>query len=167
MPSPCIPIETVSGLDFGATTIASGARLPAITSTAPTIAAEGQPYRYDVSVSNPDGVALQFDLPSAPAGMTVDAGTGVIAWTPAASQVGPQDAVLRLRDARGDVVLQAFHVVVGIDTAPIITSTPPVRAVTLLPYSYRVEAQDAEDDPLTYQPPRRAGRDGHRWRAPA
>ena len=144
------PDETVSGLDFGAMTIASETRLPAILSTAPTVAAVGQPYRYDVSVSNPDGVALQFDLPTAPAGMIVDAASGVIGWTPSASQLGPQDAIVRLRDARGDVVLQAFHVVVGIDTAPIITSTPLDRAVTLLPYRYRVEAQDAENDPLTY-----------------
>ena len=133
------PDETVSGLDFGATTIASGPRLPAITSTAPTVAAVGQPYRYAVSVQQSRRRRLAVRSPVAPAGMTVDAGTGVIAWTPAASQVGPQDAIVRLRDARGDVVLQAFHVDVGIDTAPIITSTPltPGRHVTALSLSSR------------------------------
>ncbi len=56
------PDETVSGLDFGAMAIASGPRLPAITSTVPAVAAVSQPYRYAISVHNPDGVALQFDL---------------------------------------------------------------------------------------------------------
>ena len=144
------PEATVSGIDFGATTIAATARPPVITSTAPTVAAVGQPYRYAVTVRNPDGVALQFDMPVAPDGMTIDSDTGVIAWTPSLSQVGSQDAIVRLRDARGDVVSQAFQVTVSVETAPIITSTPPNPAVTLLPYQYQVVAQDAENDPLTY-----------------
>jgi RHS repeat-associated protein len=142
--------ETVSGVDFGAAPISSGARPPTITSTAPTVAAVGQLYRYDVSVHNPDGVALQFDFALQPDGMTVDPSTGVIDWTPTASQVGSQDAIVRVQDARGDVVLQAFQVNVSLETAPLITSTPPNPATTLLPYRYQVEAQDAENDPLTY-----------------
>jgi RHS repeat-associated protein len=144
------PQEVVSGIDFGATTISSTARPPVISSTAPTVAAGGQPFRYAVAVRNPDGVALQFDLPVAPEGMSVDADTGVIAWTPNVAQVGSQSAIVRLRDARGDVVLQAFQILVSDEAPPIITSTPQNPAVTLQPYQYQVVAQDAENDPLTY-----------------
>ena len=151
------PQEIVSGIDFGATTITGAARPPAITSTAPTVAAVGQPYRYAVAVSNPDGVALQFDMPVAPDGMTVDSDTGVIAWTPSVSEVGSQDAIVRLRDARGDVEVQEFQVTVSLETAPIITSTPPNPAVTLLPYQgIALVAQDARMTRRTHSLRRRS-----------
>src|SRR5207244_11830010 len=82
------PGQVTSGLDFGnqqMTTVVS--RPPRITSTAPTAAAAGQSYRYTVTVSNPDGDVLDFDLPVKPAGMVVDQQTGNIAWEPTDQQL--------------------------------------------------------------------------------
>ncbi len=142
----------VSGLDFGTTVVASGERGPKFTSTPPTQASAGQTLRYDATVSNPDGRPLTFDLPVAPAGMTVDAATGVLVWNPSIVQFGPQRALLRVRDDRGNVDIQNLTITVNLaDNAPVITSTAPSSAVAGLPYSYQVDAQDADGDPLTYQ----------------
>ncbi len=86
--------------------------------------------------------------------MVVDQQTGNIVWEPTDQQLGPQNVVLRLRDDNGDVVLQSFQVNVGLESAPVITSTPPqAPAESSLPWQYQVEAQDAENDPLTYSLP--------------
>ena len=143
--------QVTNGLDFGNQQVTSADRMPAITSTPPTTATAGQLYRYNVAVSNSDGLALQFDLPVKPDGMAVDPQTGVIVWSPTTSQVGPQAVILHLQDARGDDVRQQFLINVNpSDTAPVIASTPPQSAISGLPYRYQVQAQDAQGDPLTY-----------------
>lgn len=144
--------QVTSGLDFGNAVVTNAApRPPKITSTAPATAAAGQTYRYEVIVSNPDDDVLSFDLPVKPDGMVVDALTGTIDWEPTDSQLGPQNVVLRLTDNKGDVVLQSFTVQVDEESPPVITSTPPTQpAQSGLPYQYQVEAQDAQNDPLTY-----------------
>lgn len=59
---------------------AAGETPPAIASTPVTQGAVGQAYAYDVQASgNP---APTFSLPVAPAGMTIDAASGLIAWLP-------------------------------------------------------------------------------------
>jgi RHS repeat-associated protein len=144
--------QVVSGLDFGNQQLSTAVpRPPQITSTAPTTAAAGQTYRYDVAVSNPDDDVLDFDLTVKPDGMVVDQQTGDIVWEPTDQQVGPQNVVLRLEDNNGDVVLQSFQIQVSLESPPVITSTPPQQpAETGLPYQYQVQAQDAQNDPLTY-----------------
>jgi RHS repeat-associated protein len=144
--------QITSGLDFGNEVVSNAApRPPKITSTAPATAAAGQTYRYAVSVFNPDDDVLSFDLPVKPNGMVIDALTGIIDWEPTASQLGPQNVVLRLTDDKGDIVLQSFTVQVDEESPPVITSTPPSQpAQTGLPYQYQVQAQDAQNDPITY-----------------
>src|SRR5262249_14734758 len=87
-----------------------------------------------------------------PAGMVVDPATGVVAWTPTADEVGPENAVLRVRDARGDVVLQDLSITVfPADTGLFITSTPSSFANPGLPYQYAVRAVDALSLPLSFR----------------
>jgi RHS repeat-associated protein len=142
--------QVTSNLDFGNEPVSTNPRPPAITSTAPATAATGLPYEYDVTVSNPDGVSLQFDLPVKPDGMAIDPITGVIAWTPTEAEVGPQDVIVRLKDSRGEVILQHFVIDVRLQAPPVITSTPPSPAVSGLLYQYQVVAQDADNNPLSY-----------------
>ncbi len=139
------PVQVVSGIDFGDTQLnAPGIRPPSFVSTPPSQATVGQRYQYNPVVSNPDGQNLTFDLPFSPAGMVVNPVTGEVAWTPTADELGPQSAVLRLQDARGDVVLQDLHLTVApADTGLFITSKPPQPAVVGVPYQYQVRAQDA------------------------
>ncbi|HYG73816.1 MAG TPA: putative Ig domain-containing protein [Planctomycetota bacterium] len=62
--------------------VAQGDSAPQIVSSPVTSANIGTPYTYAVTVSGyPEST---FSLSSAPAGMTINAGTGVISWTPAA-----------------------------------------------------------------------------------
>jgi RHS repeat-associated protein len=150
--------QVVSGLDFGNEVVTNPVLVaPKITSTAPATAAAGQSYRYAVSVYNPDNDILSFDLPVKPNGMVIDALTGTIGWEPTESQLGPQNVIVSLTDNQGDVVMQSFTVQVDEEAPPVITSTPPTQpAQTGLPYQYQVQAQDAQNDPITYsllQPP--------------
>lgn len=137
--------------DFGNKVIGAPDPRPiSITSIAPTTGAVDQLYRYPVVVNNPDNVDLHYDFQVKPEGMLIDPETGVIVWKPTLSQVGVNDVVLRVQDDRGEVVLQRFRINVGLEAAPVITSTPVSPAITGLPYRYQVQAQDAENDPLTY-----------------
>jgi RHS repeat-associated protein len=87
---------------------------PAIRSTPITTAAVDQAYRYDVEAADPDaGDTLTFSLVTAPAGMTIDAATGVVQWTPSDTQGGPHSVSLRVQDAAGLFATQAFLVQVS------------------------------------------------------
>ena len=143
--------QTVDSIDFGNEQLSSAPlRTPAFTSMAPKSAVDGQRYDYIAAVNNPDSVPLSFDLTVKPDGMVVDPQTGTIVWYPTADELGPQDVILRMRDSRGDVVLQHVTVNVSLEAPPVITSTAPEPAVSGLPYRYQVLAQDAEGEPLTY-----------------
>jgi RHS repeat-associated protein len=125
---------------------------PFFTSTAPTDALVGDPLRYPATATSPDSAPLQFDLVVKPAGMTVDASTGVVVWTPTADQVGPQSVVLRVQDGQEGVALQPFTLTVRLPSPPpVITSTPPGPATANLPYQYQVRAVSASGLALSYR----------------
>lgn len=86
---------------------------PDVTSTPPTSATVGSLYRYAVTASDPDGDALSFSLDAAPAGMTIDAITGLIEWTPGSTQVGTHAITLRVTDARDQFATQSFSATVA------------------------------------------------------
>ncbi|HMA10451.1 MAG TPA: Ig-like domain-containing protein, partial [Steroidobacteraceae bacterium] len=86
---------------------------PGITSTPPTSATAGSLYRYAVTASDPDGDALSFSLDAGPAGMTIDAPTGLVEWTPGSDQVGTHAVIVRVTDARGQAATQSFGVTVA------------------------------------------------------
>ena len=83
---------------------------PTITSTPALAGQVGDLYRYHVTATDPNNDPLEFDLPSAPAGMAIDAVSGIIGWRPTASQVGTHSVVVRVRDE--EIVLSATHALV-------------------------------------------------------
>jgi hypothetical protein len=83
----------------------------------PTRANVGSQLVFDL-VHPEEGNGLRYVLDNAPAGLTVNQQTGVITWTPTASQLGPQTATLRLVDVAGNSVTQALAINVA-DTAKI------------------------------------------------
>jgi hypothetical protein len=121
---------------------------PAITSAPVITAVEDQPYRYDVDAQDPNtSDVLTFSLPIAPTGMTIDAVTGLIQWTPTSAQVGSQSVTVRVQDAGGLAATQSFTITVQpANRPPVLTSTPVLTAALEQPYSYDVEATDPDPD---------------------
>ena len=90
--------------------VCSANRAPVIT-TAPVLQAQAAAlYVYDVDASDPDGDTLAYSLTFAPAGMTIDASTGVISWTPIAQQAGLRSALVQVDDGRGGAANQGLAI---------------------------------------------------------
>ena len=123
---------------------------PQITSTPPLVATAGALYRYAVTATDPDNDTLSGYLDVAPAGMVINAATGLIEWIPAAGQVGVHGVILRVTDGRGKSATQSFSVTVAAaNSPPQITSTPPLVATTGTLYRYAVTAFDPDNDTLS------------------
>ncbi|GAH79649.1 unnamed protein product, partial [marine sediment metagenome] len=84
----------------GGGTVPSINHPPTITSTPNTSAIVGEKYIYDVDATDPDvGDILTYSLiGSSPEGMTIDPTTGVINWTPTATQIGDNDVTVEVSD---------------------------------------------------------------------
>ncbi len=63
------------------------------------------------------GDTQTYSLDVAPAGMTIDATTGVIAWTPTMAQLGDNQVTVTVTDFNGLTASQAYTVTVGANTA--------------------------------------------------
>ncbi len=130
-----------------------GNRAPVIDSTPITSATEGQLYQYDVDASDPDPrERLTYTLKLAPTGMTINADTGLVEWTPVNAQVGTQTVIVQVADNQGAVDEQSFEVqVANVNQPPVITSTPVTAAVELQAYAYALVTLDPDlSDALTY-----------------
>jgi RHS repeat-associated protein len=98
---------------------------PTITSTAITAGAVGTAYTYPVTASDPDpGDTLTFSLITAPAGMSINAASGLIQWTPDAGQIGSHPVTVRVQDQGGLFAPQSFLLVVV--AAPVPVTVPDV-----------------------------------------
>jgi RHS repeat-associated protein len=104
-------------------------RTPTITSTPINQATVNQPYRYPLSATDPDvGDTLSYTLITKPNGMTIQATTGLIEWTP--TQVGGANVVARVTDQGGLFAEQNFTITVSAATA---NQAPQVRITTATP----------------------------------
>lgn len=75
-------------------------RPPTLDAIADPQAIVGQPLQVDLHATDPDpGQSLAFSLTSAPTGMTIDAQSGRIRWTPTALQVGTYPVAARVDDS--------------------------------------------------------------------
>lgn len=125
---------------------------PQITSAAITTASVSVPYAYDVNATDPNaGDVLTYSLTLAPAGMTINASSGLIAWTPTAAQAGNQSVSVRVADPQGQAATQTFAVnVAPLNGSPVITSTAVTTATAGVAYSYDVNATDPTGEVVTY-----------------
>ncbi|QSV44630.1 MBG domain-containing protein [Geobacter benzoatilyticus] len=127
---------------------------PKITSMAVTRATVGMLYNYDVEATDPNGDTVYYRLASAQSGMTIDAVTGLISWTPSSSQIGSKYVKVEAVDNKGGKTSQSFYITVSpsadADNPPAINSTPVIIAAVGSPYSYDVNATDADGDVITY-----------------
>jgi hypothetical protein len=58
----------------------------------------GVAYSYDVNAVDPEGDTLTYALTQSPTGMTINATTGVISWTPAGNQAGANPVTVQVTD---------------------------------------------------------------------
>ncbi|MBX3423652.1 MAG: VCBS repeat-containing protein [Pirellulaceae bacterium] len=127
-------------------------RAPSVNSTAPADAVVGQPYVYMLQGTDPEGDDLTYGLRIAPAGMVIDAVSGVITWTPQSAEIGTVGIVLTASDPQGAVAVQSFQVDVrAANRAPEIRSNPTLSISQGELYRYDVLAIDPDREPLTYE----------------
>ncbi|MFM7071554.1 MAG: Ig-like domain-containing protein, partial [Planctomycetota bacterium] len=114
--------QTVSG----ATSDASPALQVVIDSTAPTISSlavvtgrVGQAYSYNVASPEEGTTGFRYELVTPPSGMVIDAATGVIAWTPSATQGGNISFGVKAFDTAGNAASQ--NVTVAITEAALVS----------------------------------------------
>jgi uncharacterized repeat protein (TIGR03806 family) len=101
---------------------------PAITSTAITTADVGAAYTYDVEAAGDPPPT--FALVTGPPGMSIDAATGVIAWTPATA--GSAAVSVSASNGMGPDALQSFTITVSVHG---IVDRPPAAAYLGMPTS--------------------------------
>src|SRR5207249_1876138 len=88
-------------------------------------------YTYQATAADLDNDALTFSLTSAPTGMTINATTGLVQWTPTASQLGTQSVTIKVTDAGGLYATEPYSILVqqAVGNHPPIFVTMPVTSV--------------------------------------
>ncbi len=81
---------------------------PAITSAPPSQATSGKAFTYDVKAVDADGDKLSYAMLRSPSGMTINADSGRVVWSPAAGQSGGA-VIIQVRDPSGAADVQAFE----------------------------------------------------------
>ncbi len=128
---------------------------PEITSIPSSPAIIGNQYQYQVRAVDADGDDLVYELTSDPqAGLSLDADSGLLTWTPAAEQVGQYEIAIRVSDETS-AATQTY--VLNVEQAPdlsngypIIHSAPTTEIVAGELYQYQIIASDPDGDDLTY-----------------
>ncbi len=83
-----------------------------VVGSASTQANVGRVYTTDL-VSPEEGSGLRYALTAMPSGATINESTGVINWTPSATQTGANVFTLQLTDVAGNVRTESFTVTTG------------------------------------------------------
>ncbi len=128
-------------------------RAPSFTTIPELEASPGRAYIYDANATDPDGDTPSFTVLSGPVGMTIDAATGVLTWTPTAAQLGNFPVSVQVSDGRGGSATQSFTVVSVANRPnrpPVFTSAAVVDVELGTTYRYDANAADPDADPLTF-----------------
>ena len=133
---------------------------PQITSTPITSATQGVLYQYDVNAVDADGDTLAFSLTQAPAGMSINSNSGLVAWVPSNAQAlaGSASVTVNVADGRGGTDAQSFTIyVANVNDAPYFTSSPVTGATQGVLYQYDADAVDPDGDSISYSLPQAPG----------
>jgi len=124
---------------------------PVIVSSPITTTYEDSPYTYDVQATDEDSDLISYSLVSAPLGMTIDASSGIISWTPRQADVGENQVTVEADDGNSGITLQAYKLdVINVNDPPVITSSPITSAYEDSLYAYDVKATDEDSDRISY-----------------
>jgi len=133
---------------------------PSILSSPVTSVIAGEAYTYDVEATDSNiNDTLAFSLNTAPIGMSIDANTGLISWTPTSSQIGDNNVEVVVNDDQNPQLFDTQSFIITVETAavnvaPVIISDPVNSAYVGLEYQYLVKAKDDNpNDELTFSLP--------------
>ncbi|WP_214175990.1 Ig-like domain-containing protein [Geomobilimonas luticola] len=116
--------------------------IPKTTITAPAALS------YQVAATDPQGQALTYTLPVAPAGMTVS-GAGLITWAP--SVAGNYNVTVRVTNTSGRYTDSSFTLTVNAaPQAPTMNAIPNAAVTAPAVFTYQVAASDPQNQPLAY-----------------
>ncbi len=116
--------ETVN-YDAGVTGVTAGNQAPGFVTNPVTTAAVGQPYRYQSMGFDLNGDALSYVLAAGPAGMTINASTGLVNWTPTPSSPAGATVSLQVYDSGGSFTTQTYLITVsGVAQPPAFVGLP-------------------------------------------
>jgi len=90
-----------------------GNNVPTIVSTPPAPVTPDQ-YEYAVRATDSDGDHLTYELETAPAGMTIDPGSGRITWTIPPGNRGVFHVKVLAKDGQGGTAYQEFDLAFGV-----------------------------------------------------
>lgn len=129
-----------------------GNALPVITSVPSLRTFVGQLYSYVVEASDPDNDELTTTVVLGPEGMTFDAASQRIDWTPRVDQVGEHIFIVEVTDPQGGADRQLFVVHVRAPNAvPIANAGPDLEVnVGQLVAVNGTGSSDADGDPLVF-----------------
>jgi RHS repeat-associated protein len=142
----------VAGQSFSITVVAVALHPPVFQDPPPPLfALVGQTYAYQALAIDPDAGAVSYTLTLAPAGMVIDADSGLLSWLPEAGDVGLHQVVIEAIDSTGDKAHLGYRLTVRAgNSAPQIVSSPGHTVVAGNIYRYLVLANDSDGDALTY-----------------
>jgi uncharacterized repeat protein (TIGR02543 family) len=92
---------SVSTVEILPEPLPEGVSSPLITSMPPTAAIVGKLLKYQLIASSSNPTTLAFSLSSSPTGMTINATTGLVQWTPTATEAGDQQVTIVAQDSGG------------------------------------------------------------------
>jgi hypothetical protein len=100
--------------------VSGGNNAPVFDSNPLIVATVGQVYSYQATASDINGDSLSYLLVNGPSGMTVDAATGVVTWTPSAASTGQATVALQVYDTSGAYDMQSYTLQVdGVNSPPV------------------------------------------------
>lgn len=130
------------------------AAAPTISGSPSTVATVGQAYAFTPSASDPSGRALTFSITNQPSWASFNTGTGALAGTPGAGNVGSTGAiVISVSNGSTSASLPSFSITVqsvGSTGTPTISGTPPGSVVAGQAYSFTPTASDPAGAALTF-----------------
>ncbi|MEQ1558447.1 MAG: putative Ig domain-containing protein [Methyloglobulus sp.] len=143
-------LSNIATVDLNIVAVNDSPTLPA---AAVSPATEDQVYSYtvvgaDVDTSDTPPQTLSYSLVTAPVGMTMNATTGVISWTPTNAQVGVPSVTVKVTDSSGaanNSATQTFTVTVfNANDAPTLNFIPAQNAAAGVAFNLNVFGSDID-----------------------